>query len=116
MKVPVSTGETLPGPLWFRPSVPTPVPTVAVTVQLVPLPVTEVMAEPVSPVAARLKAVASTPVTLRLKLTFQETLPVTAVWVQEVAQVMAVTTVAGVVYTCPVNVPPSTGDTPPGPL
>jgi hypothetical protein len=97
VNVPESAGETLPGPLWFKPSVPLPVPTLAVTVQLVPLPVTEVMAEPVSPVAARLNAEALTPVTLRLKLTVHDTEDVILVCVHAVAQVIAVTTVAGVV-------------------
>jgi hypothetical protein len=69
----------------------------AVTVQLVPLPVTEVMAEPVSPVAARLNAEALTPVTLRLKLTLHETVEVMVLCAQAVAQLMAVTAVAGVV-------------------
>jgi hypothetical protein len=97
VNVPESAGETLPGPLWFKPSVPLPVPTLAVTVRLVPLPLTEVMAEPVSPVAARLNAEALTPVTLRLKLTLHDTEDVILVCVHAVAQVIAVTTVAGVV-------------------
>jgi hypothetical protein len=97
VNVPESAGETLPGPLWFKPSVPLPVPTLAVTVQLVPLPVTEVMAEPVSPVAARLNAEALTPVTLRLKLTLHETVEVMVLCAQAEAQLMAVTAVAGVV-------------------
>ncbi len=97
MNVPESAGETLPGPLWFKPSVPLPVPTLAVTVQFVPLPETVVIAAPVRPVATRLNAEALTPVTLRLKLTLHETVEVMAVCVQAVAQVIAVTTVGGVV-------------------
>ena len=93
----MSVGRTTPGPVWFSPSVPTPVPTLAVTVQLVPLPVTEVMAEPLRPVGTSVKAAALTPATLRLNVTFHDTVPVTLVWVHEVAQLMAVTTVAGVV-------------------
>jgi hypothetical protein len=73
------------------------VPTFAVTVQLVPLPLTVVIAEPLRPVATRPKALASTPVTLRLKVTLHDTVVVMAVCVQAVAQVMAVTTVGGVV-------------------
>jgi hypothetical protein len=69
----------------------------AVTVRLVPLPLTEVMAEPVSPVAARLNAEALTPVTLRLKLTLHETVEVMVLCAQAEAQLMAVTAVAGVV-------------------
>ena len=72
---------------------PAPVPTSAVTVQLVPLPVTEVMAEPVRPLATRLKAVASTLLTLRLKVTFHDTDVVIAVCTHAVAQVIAVTSV-----------------------
>ena len=87
----------MPAPVWFRPKVPAPVPTFAVTTQLVPLPVTEVIDEPVKPLATRLKAADVTLLTLRLKVTFQETVEVTAVCVHAVAQVIAVTTVAGVV-------------------
>ena len=76
---------------------PAPVPTSAVTTQLVPLPVTEVMAEPVSPVAAKLKTVASTPLTFRLNVTFHDTDVVIAVCTHAVAQLIAVTTVGGVV-------------------
>ena len=65
----------------------------AVTVQLVPLPVTDVIAEPVRPVAARLNTEASTPATLRLKVTFHDTELVMAVCEHAVAQVMAVTNV-----------------------
>jgi hypothetical protein len=54
------------------------------------------MAEPVSPLATRLNALALTPVTLRLNVTFHETVLVIAVCVHAVAQVMAVT-VDGVV-------------------
>ena len=79
-----------------------------------PEPVTEVMAEPVRPVAAKPKALASTPLTLRLNVTFHDTDVVIAVCAQAAAQVIAVTTVAGVVYTSPVNVPVSTGETLPG--
>jgi hypothetical protein len=96
VNVPASAGETLPAALWFNPSVPAPVPTLAVTTQLVPLPVTVVMAEPVSPLATRLNALASTPVTLRLNVTFHDTVLVIAVCVHAAAQVIAVTTVAGV--------------------
>ena len=81
----------------MRPSVPAPVPTSAVTTQLLPLPVTDVMAEPVRPLAAKPKALASTPETLRLKVTFHDTDVVIVVCTHAVAQVMAVTTVAGVV-------------------
>ena len=114
--VPVSTGETLPGPVWFKPNVPAPVPTSAVTVQVVPLPVTEVMADPVRPLAAKPKTLASTPETLRLKVTFHDTEVVIVVCTQAVAQLIAVTTVAGVVYTSPLNVPVNAGDTLPGPV
>ena len=62
-----------------------------------PEPVTEVIAEPVRPVAARLKAVASTPLTVRLNVTFHDTAVVIVVCTHVVAQVIAVTTVAGVV-------------------
>ena len=72
-------------------------PTFAVTVQLVPLPVTVVIDEPVKPLATRLKAAAVTLVTLRLKVTLQDTVLVMAVCVHAVAQVIAVTAVAGVV-------------------
>jgi hypothetical protein len=68
-----------------------------VTVHVVPLPVTEVMAEPVSPVAARLKAAEVTLLTLRLNVTVHDTDDVMLVCVHAVAQVIAVTTVAGVV-------------------
>ena len=87
----------MPAPVWLKPKVPAPVPTFAVTTQLVPLPVTEVIDEPVKPLAAKLKAAAVTLVTLRLKVTFQDTVLVMAVCVHAAAQVMAVTTVAGVV-------------------
>ena len=87
----------MPAPVWFRPKVPAPVPTLAVTTQLVPLPVTEVIDEPVKPLATRLKAADVTLLTLRLKVTFHDTVVVMAVCVHAVAQVMAVTTVAGVV-------------------
>jgi hypothetical protein len=93
VKVPVSVGDTVPAPVWFRPSVPAPVPTSAVTVHVVPLPVTEVMDEPVSPVAARLNAADVTLLTLRLKVTVHDTDDVMLVCVQAVAQVMAVTSV-----------------------
>jgi hypothetical protein len=73
------------------------VPTFAVTVQLVPLPLTVVIEDPVSPVATRPKAADVTFDTLRLKVTFQETVVVMDVCVQAVAQVMAVTAVGGVV-------------------
>ncbi len=63
----------MPAPVWFKPSVPVPEPTLAVTTQFVPLPVTEVIEEPVIPLATRLKAAAVTFVTLRLKVTFQDT-------------------------------------------
>jgi hypothetical protein len=96
VNVPASVGETAPAALWFKPSVPAPVPTLAVTTQLVPLPVTVVMAEPVRPLATRLNALALTPVTLRLKVTLHETVVVMAVCAHAVAQVMAVT-VDGVV-------------------
>jgi hypothetical protein len=55
------------------------------------------MAEPVSPVAARPKAAAVTFETLRLKVTVHDTDDVILVCVHAVAQVIAVTTVAGVV-------------------
>ena len=87
----------MPAPLWFKPSVPLPVPTFAVTTQLVPLPATVVIAEPVRPLAPKLKAAAVTLVTLRLNVTFQDTVLVMAVCVHAVAQVIAVTAVAGVV-------------------
>ena len=87
----------MPAPVWLKPKVPAPVPTFAVTTQLVPLPVTVVIAEPVSPLATRLNAVASTPVTLRLNVTFHETVLVMAVCVHAAVQVIAVTAVAGVV-------------------
>ena len=72
-------------------------PTLAVTTQLVPLPVTVVIDEPVKPLATRLKAADVTLVTLRLNVTFHDTVLVIAVCVHAVAQVIAVTTVAGVV-------------------
>jgi hypothetical protein len=97
VNVPVNAGDTVPAPDWFRPNVPAPVPTSAVTVHVVPLPVTEVMAEPVSPVAARLNAADVTFETLRLNVTVHDTEDVMLVCVHAVAQVMAVTTVAGVV-------------------
>jgi hypothetical protein len=93
VKVPVNAGDTVPAPVWFRPSVPAPVPTSAVTVHVVPLPVTEVMDEPVSPVAARLNAADVTLLTLRLKVTVHDTDDVMLVCVHAVAQVMAVTSV-----------------------
>ena len=93
MKVPLSAGDTAPGPLWFNPSVPAPVPTLAVTVQLVPLPVTEVMAAPLKPLATSVNALASTFVTLRLNVTFHDTVGVMDVCVHAVAQLMAVTSV-----------------------
>ena len=68
-------------------------PTSAVTVHVVPLPVTEVMDEPVSPVAARLNAADVTLLTLRLKVTVHDTDDVMLVCVHAVAQVMAVTSV-----------------------
>ncbi len=101
MNVPESAGETLPGPIWLRPSVPLPVPTLAVTVQLVPLPVTVVIAAPVRPVAARLNAEALTPVTLRLKLTLHETVEVMVVCAQAEAQVMAVGSGLACLRRCP---------------
>jgi hypothetical protein len=55
-----------------------------------------VIAEPVRPLATRLNALASTPVTLRLNVTFHDTVLVIAVCVHAVAQVIAVT-VDGVV-------------------
>jgi hypothetical protein len=97
VKVPVNAGDTVPAPVWFRPRVPAPVPTFAVTVQLVPLPLTVVIADPVSPLATRPKAAAVTFVTLRLKVTFHDTVVVMDVCEHAVVQVMAVTTVAGVV-------------------
>ena len=87
----------MPAPVWLNPRVPAPVPTLAVTTQLVPLPVTVVIDEPVKPLATRLNALASTPVTLRLNVTFHDTVLVMAVCVHAVAQVIAVTAVAGVV-------------------
>jgi hypothetical protein len=68
-----------------------------VTVQLVPLPLTVVIADPVSPLATRPKAAAVTFETLRLKVTVHDTDDVILVCVHAVAQVIAVTTVAGVV-------------------
>jgi hypothetical protein len=79
VNVPVNVGDTVPAPVWFRPSVPVPEPTFAVTTQFVPLPVTEVIEEPVSPLATRLKAAAVTFVTLRLNVTFHDTLELAAV-------------------------------------
>jgi hypothetical protein len=93
VNVPVNAGDTVPAPDWFRPNVPAPVPTSAVTVHVVPLPVTEVMDEPVSPVAARLNAADVTLLTLRLKVTVHDTDDVMLVCVHAVAQVMAVTSV-----------------------
>src|SRR5438093_1237345 len=58
----------------FRPRVPSPAPVLAVTVYVAPLPVTLVMEAPVTPVAARLKSVESTPVTFWENVTVQETL------------------------------------------
>ena len=58
----------------FRPRVPLPVPVLAVTVRVVPVPVTLVMAAPVTPVCASVKSLASTFVTLALKVTVQDTL------------------------------------------
>ena len=87
----------MPAPVWLKPKVPAPVPTFAVTTQLVPLPVTVVIDEPVKPLATRLKAADVTLVTLRLNVTFHDTVLVIAVCVHAVAQVIAVTTVAGVV-------------------
>ena len=78
---------------------PAPEPTFAVTTQFVPLPVTEVMVDPVSPVSTRLKAAAVTLVTARLKVTFHDTVEVAAVCVQAVAQVMAVTVDCGAMNT-----------------
>ena len=72
-------------------------PTLAVTTQLVPLPVTVVIDEPVKPLATRLKAADVTLVTLRLNVTFHDTVLVMAVCVHAAVQVIAVTTVAGVV-------------------
>ena len=93
MKVPVNAGDTVPAPVWLRPNVPAPVPTSAVTVHVVPLPVTEVMAEPESPVAARLNAAEVTFETLRLNVTVHDTEDVMLVCVHAVAQVIAVTSV-----------------------
>ena len=57
-----------------RPSVPVSDPTVALTVQVVPLPVTVVTPAPVTPgCVERLKLEALTPVILRLKMTVHET-------------------------------------------
>ncbi len=59
----------------FNPSVPVPVPVLAETVHVVPLPVTEVIAGvPPSPVLTSEKLLAVTPVTLAPKVTVQETL------------------------------------------
>jgi hypothetical protein len=77
--------------------VPAPVPTFAVTVQLLPLPLTVVIAEPLRPLVTRPNAADVTFETLRLNVTFHDTVAVMAVCVHAVAQVMAVTTVAGVV-------------------
>jgi hypothetical protein len=55
------------------------------------------MAEPVSPVAARPNAADVTFETLRLNVTVHDTEDVMLVCVHAVEQVMAVTTVAGVV-------------------
>ena len=97
MKVPVSVGDTVPAPVWFKPNVPAPVPTFAVTVHVVPLPLTEAIDDPVNPVATRPKAADVTLLTLRLNVTVHCTVLVTAVCVHAVVQLIAVTTVAGVV-------------------
>jgi hypothetical protein len=59
----------------FNPSVPLPVPVLAVTVRVAPLPVTEVIAGvPPSPEFTSLKLLLLIPVTLALNVTVQETL------------------------------------------
>src|SRR5262245_44793053 len=59
----------------FRPSVPLPVPVLAVTVYWLPLPLTAVIVAPVTaPVVARAKSEVSTPVTLSLNTTVHDTL------------------------------------------
>ncbi len=50
-------------------------PVLAVTVQVLPPPVTALMNAPLNPPAIRVKAVASTPVTALSKVTVQETVP-----------------------------------------
>src|SRR5438874_717388 len=60
----------------FRPRVPSPDPVVAVTLQVLPLPVTLPTDPPVTEsVRARAKSPASTPVTGSLNVTVHETLP-----------------------------------------
>ncbi|OIQ66091.1 hypothetical protein GALL_523440 [mine drainage metagenome] len=59
----------------FNPSVPLPLPVLAVTVQVVPLPVTPVMAGvPLNPPLTSAKLLLATPLTLALKVTVQDTL------------------------------------------
>jgi hypothetical protein len=76
--------------------VPLPTPRIAVTVQVVPLPVTAAMDAPLSPVDTRLNAVELTPVTLRLKVTVHATVEAVVACVQVLAQVIAVTVAVGV--------------------
>ena len=57
----------------LRPSVPLPVPLLALTVYVVPLPVTPVIDVPVTPLATSAKSPASTPVTASEKVTVQLT-------------------------------------------
>ena len=56
----------------FKPSVPAPLPVFAVTVQVVPLPVTEVIEVPDRPATTSEKSPLSTPVTLSLKVTVHD--------------------------------------------
>jgi len=65
---------TEPALLWLRPRVPEPEPVLAVTVQVVPEPVTFVIAGCPKSTGTKLKAVAETPVTDSLKVTVQVTL------------------------------------------
>ena len=66
------SGSAVPVPFAIsRPSVPVVVPTFALTVHVVPLPVTVVTLAPVPPVSAKLAAV--TPVIFRLKVTVHAT-------------------------------------------
>jgi hypothetical protein len=69
------------------------VPTFAVTVQLLPLPLTVVIAEPLRPLVTRPNAAEVTFETLRLNVTVHDTEDVMLVCVHAVAQVIAVTSV-----------------------
>src|SRR5438132_1627876 len=94
----------------FRPSDPLPVPVLAVTVYVAPLPVTPVMLGVVSPLFARPKSPVPTPVTFSLNVTVQLTVvalvglvPVTIE--ETVGGVVSATTSALVIRRVPFGLP-----------